>query len=62
MKNKATQEVYQTEDIRKCVIIKCKSILDKIPEQKGKWAIMRSAAEIWMGPWAESSAVSVSIS
>lgn len=34
--NKETQEVYQTEDIRKCVIIKCKSILDKILEQKGK--------------------------
>lgn len=36
MKNKETQGVYQIEVIRKCMIIKCKSILDKILGQRGK--------------------------
>ena len=40
-KIKETQEVYQNEDIRKCMIIKCQGILDKTLQQKGKWKYYR---------------------
>lgn len=50
MKTRETEEVFQIELFWKCMITKCKSILDKILEQKGKWNVTGSAAEIWRGP------------